>query len=510
MKTIRRHKNPTLVRSLPLDSLRNDPANPRISDPARMDLLRLSLRKLGMVQPLLATTDGMLLSGHQRRGVAIDIGFKTAPVIVVDMTEERLRGFNLSANRTSNDFSSFDTGSTAAGKLNLDEVLEAAEALPDFKGENWWALNCKPEPLAPLVVGQARRYDKKAAVMALIPYRMGVKIPVVASVSGKIVNGIHRAFAALEAGETHWPVIRIPDTHAEVAGDFLNHLSMNFHVDEDFARLLRSSAYRRPHTGSSSLLPKSYRYWANGERMLQEKDSYSVEYWRKFRDLHGSVLDFGGGLCKAAPFLRGKGIEATSFEPYMIDPDATTNVGVPSPEYSRKQARRFLGEISDPKRRFDSIFLSSVVNSVPFARDRLCVLAVVHALCSRTTVVYGTFRNMVDFDNQYIGLRTPRVFTFDSEPGVHLGDFAFRPKIQKHHTEEEARDMFGKFWKDIALSPEGHVTFFRLRAPVGVNLKVLATALELEFDLPYRSGETMNLVKEARVAFEKRLMVKLP
>lgn len=507
-KAILRRSPPAYVKNVAISSVFKDESNPRKSDPARMGLLRLSLKKLGFIQPLFVTKSGMLLSGHQRTTVSNEIGFKTVPTVVVDLTEEQIRGVNLVFNRATNDFTAFDTGSKAAGRLDLEQVIAAAEALPDFESENWFALNCKTEPLAPLVAGQAERYDKKAANMALVPYRMGIKIPVVASASGAIVNGVHRAFAALEAGETHWPVIRIPDAHAEVALNFLNYLSMDFHVDGDFQKLLRASAYRRPQNNRGAV-PKAMRFWANGERTLPDKDSYSTEYWRKFRDLHGhNVLDFGAGLGKAAPYLQTKGINALDFEPYRIDPEG--EAGFPSPSYSREQAKRFLKLISDPKLKFDSIFLCSVLNSVPFLRDRMCVLAIVHALSTRATVVYGTCRDISDYNYEYGGIRNANYFTFDSEPGVRLGDFMGNPKLQKFHTQAEAKSMFETLWKGTQFWPGGNVFYFKLTAPKGINPKVLAEALEFEFgQLPFKDGTTMGLEKEAREAFSKRLMTKV-
>jgi hypothetical protein len=499
---------PALVKNTPISVVYKDPTNPRKSDPARMGLLRLSLKKLGFIQPLFVTADGMLLSGHQRTTTALELDFKNVPTIQVALTEEQTRGINLVFNRATNDFTAFDTGSKAAGKLDLGEVISAAEALPDFEGENWFALACKAEKLAPLVAGQAERYDKKAANMALVPYRMGIKIPVVASETGAIVNGVHRAFAALEAGETDWPVIRIPDAHAEVALNFLNYLSMDFHVDGDFQKLLRASAYRRPQNNRGAV-PKAMRFWANGERTLPDKDSYSAEYWRKFRDMHGPVLlDFGAGLGKAAPYLRTKGIDAHDFEPYRIDPQA--EAGVPSPTYSREQAKRFLNLISDHKVKFNSIFLCSVLNSVPFLRDRMCVLAIVHALSTRATVIYGTCRDISDYNYEYGGIRNANYFTFDSEPGVRLGDFMGNPKLQKFHTQDEAKTMFSTFWKSSQFWAGGNVFYFKLGAPLGVNVKALGEALDFEFGtLPFKDGSTMGLAKEAREAFGKRLMTKV-
>lgn len=498
-----------MVRNAPREGLTPDRTNPRKADPARTGLLRLSIRKLGFIMPLFVDSNsGLLLSGHQRLGVSGELEISQVPVMSVAVKEADIKGVNILFNRATNDFTAFDTGSKAHGKLDLTAVLDAAEALPDFEGENWFAVNCKNEPLAPLVEGQAERYDKKATNLAISVWRMGIRIPIVVSESGQVVNGIHRAFGALEVAETHWPVIRIPDAHAEVALNFLNYLSMDFHVDDDFQKLLRYSAYRRPQNNRGAV-PKAMRFWGNGHRTLPDRESYSVDYWRKFRDIHGqTILDFGSGLSQAAPYLQTKGINALDFEPFRIDPDS--GVGVPSPTYSRQQAKRFLDAVSDPRIRFDSIFLCSVLNSVPFATDRMCVLAIVHALSSRATAVYGTCRDISDYNYEYGGIRNANYFTFDSEPGVRIGDVMRNPKLQKFHTQDEAKVMFSKFWKSIEMWPGGNVFYFKLSAPISFNPKVVGQALEMEFNLPYADGSTMNLVKEAKAAFSKRLGVTIP
>lgn len=498
-----------LVRSVAVSSLVPDQSNPRKADPARLGLLRLSIAKLGFIQPVFADRKtGLLLSGHQRTTVAKELGKTTMPVCYLDMEQKDIRGSNVLFNRATNDFAAFDTGSKAQGRLDLATVIEAAEALPDFEGEDWLALHAKEVPLARYLDGQAHRYDKKAVNLASTMAGMGIRIPIVVSKSGQVVNGIYRAFASAESGEPTWPVIEVPEAMAEVALSFLNYLSMDFHVDEDFKALLRHSAYRRPQNNRGAV-PKAMRFWANGERTLPDKDSYSVDYWRKFRDLHGAtVLDFGSGLSKAAPFLRTKGVNALDFEPFLIPPDAESQV--PSPEYSRQKAREFLQSISDPRLKFDSIFLCSVLNSVPFLEDRLCVLAIVHALSTRATTVYGTCRDISDYNYEYGGIRNANYFTFDSEPGVRLGDVMRNPKIQKFHTQDEAKQMFTRFWKDVAFWPGGNVFYFRLRAPIGFSPKVIGQALEFEFNVPYADGSTMCLAAEAKAAFSKRLMVTVP
>lgn len=490
-------------------SLTPDQTNPRKPDPARLGLLRLSIAKLGFLMPVFASkATGLLLSGHQRQTVSKELELAQIPVLYVDIDEKDIAGVNILFNRTTNDFGAFDTGAAARDKLDLDAVIAAAEELPDADPDHPFAINCKMEDVTEIAKQNADKFNDKAANQVQAIMRMGIRIPAVVSESGVIVNGVHRIFAALAQGEKYYPVVRIPDQIASVATNFLNYLSMDFHVDHDFEKLIRYSAYRRPQN-NRGVVGKSYRFWANGCRTLPDAESYSPEYWQNFRELHGhTLLDFGAGLAKVAPYLNTKGFDAYDFEPFLIDPDSGS--GVPSPAYSKQQARRFLDFIANPKLKFDSIFLSSVLNSVPFAKDRLCVLAIVHALCSRGTVVYGTCRDISDFNYEYGGIRKANYFTFDTEPGVRVGDVMRNPKIQKFHTQEEAREMFGRFWKDIEFWPGGNVFYWRVKAPMGFNKQALGEALAFEFDLPYADGTTLGLVEVAKEAFSRRLGVKIP
>ena len=502
-----------MVVNTPVKKLSPDRLNPRRPDQARLGLLRLSLAKLGFIMPVYATPKGMLLSGHQRLTVASSMGIKALPTVTLSLKDSDIQGINILFNRGTNDFNAFDTGKKSQDRLGLEDVIASAENLPDFSGEEWYALNCKELPISALGKDLSDRYDKKATCLAESLRKMKVQIPIVVSESGRVVNGVHRLFCAKEAGLSTWPTITIPDDIAEVATNFLNYLSMDFHVDEDFAKMMRYSAYRRPQNNRGSV-PKAYRFWANGSRTLMDRDSYSPTYWRNFRDIHGhSILDFGAGLCKVKPFLEQRGMVCSEFEPYRIDPDSESHA--PDAAYSKKMAKVFLDDVASG-RVFDSIFLASVLNSVPFPRDRMVVLAIVHALSSKSTTIYGTCRDISDFNYEYGGIRNANFFVFDSEPGVRLGDVMRNPKVQKFHTQEEADMMFKRLWDSRDFWPGGNVFFYRLRNPKEINYSVLSAAIEIEFNLPYApddanpTGSTMDLVEEAKKAFGKRLGVALP
>lgn len=510
-KRIGRTRRPTEGLTLvPPEDLTPDKKNPRKPDQARLGLLQLSIQKLGFLMPLFREKkSGLLLSGHQRQTVSLLLKEPVVPVIDIDVDEDDILGINLQFNRLTNDFNAFDTGKGAQSRMNIQQLIEMAETLPEREPGKHFAVDFKVEDVRGLTSGIAHLYDKKSVFAAGSFQKKGIRIPAVVSESGKVVNGVHRVFAAVEQGDGTWPVVRIPDSYADVALAFLNYLSMDFHVDEDFKDLLRAGAFRRV-SNNKGLVPKSYRFWANGCRTLLDRDSYTTEYWQNFRQLHGhNILDFGAGLCKVAPCLREKGMNAIDFEPYQVDPE--TQRGEPDIEYSRMRARQFLDAIADPNLQFDSIFLSAVLNSVPFPEDRLKVLAIVNALCSRQTKVYGTYRHISDFDYEYGGVRTAGFFVFDSEPGVRLGDIASRPKIQKFMDEAEADGYFKRFWLTTEHWKGGNVRYYMLSNPRGPSMAALGQSLDFEFgELPFRNGERMGLAKEARKAFESRLQRKIP
>ena len=483
------------------DEIFPDRSNPRKSDPTRAHLLELSIRKLGFIQPIFVNTDGMILSGHQRYDVSTSkLGYEEFPVIEVDLKGKDVKGVNVMFNRATNDFTAFETGSSSAEKIDIAELMMQAEALPDAEYD--WAYDCEVKSIEGLAQGLGDKHNRKSILTASSLRRKGVYIPIVVSEDGRVINGIHRLFDARHEGLTEWPIITIPDDVADLAVNMLNYLSMDYEVDGEFAELLRYSAYRRPQNNRGKLA-KAFRFWANGNRTLPDSESYSKEYWQKFRSMHGGfVCDFGAGLCNAAPYLERKGIECLDFEPFRIDPSSDSKK--PDPDYSRHMAREFLQTFAEEDRDLGSIFLCSVLNSIPFPRDRQCVLAIVHAMCGFRTGVYGTCRDISDFNYEYSGIRNASYFVFDSEPGVRLGDAISNPKIQKFHTQDEFKHIASFFWSKVETWSGGNVFYWKATAPKRVNKNALREALEFEFDLPFSDGSRMGLAEEAIQAFEQR------
>lgn len=486
--------------------LRLDETNPRKADAARMSLLRLSIAKLGFVMPLYATSDGMLLSGHQRTTVTDSLKINVLPVEFIDIDPDKIRGINIVFNRATNDFGALDTGKSASSKINIQELIAELEQLPSLTPRQWPVLKVQEMDIKRFAKTISEHYDKKAVVVANNLIRMGIKIPIVVSKSGRVINGKARIFSALENETSTWPTVTIDDKVADLAEKLLNYLSMDFEVSKDMANLLRSCAFRRPQNARGSV-PKAMRFWASELRTLSDKDAYSNAFWCQWRKYHGrTVLDFGSGLSKSAAFLRKRGVDAYDFEPYMID--MSKNKSQPDLAYSRTRAKNFLDNVATGIH-FDSIFLCSVLNSVPFAEDRLKVLCIVHALCGFSSRVYGTCRDISDHEYEYSGIRQANYFVFDSEAGVRIGDYMSNPKIQKFHTKEEAADMLSRFWEKYIFYNGGNVFYFEASCPKRPNYKALIESLKFEFNLPFKGGESLDLADYALRCFGERLGVDL-
>lgn len=93
---------------VPIENLKPSTYNPRkISDKALADL-KESLRRYKMVDPLIVNglpeRKGIIIGGHQRYRAAKELGYKTVPVVYVELDEVRERELNLRLNRNTGEW----------------------------------------------------------------------------------------------------------------------------------------------------------------------------------------------------------------------------------------------------------------------------------------------------------------------------------------------------------------------------------------------------------------------
>ena len=501
------------IKLVPLAELNPSAYNPRIADPMRLDLIELSLRKLGFVLPVFADATGEILSGHQRHLVATRMGLSAMPVIFTRPLDlAKRKSINIAFNRGTNDMAAVDTPASMTEALHRADVFGMAQQLPDRSGADLFpcmsAVTVKVRDLATVNNGRWVQYAKNTA-RALACH--GVTMPIVCTRNNVVVNGIGRLEYAAEKGIETAQVVYITEAERDFTYAMLNYLTMDFNIHERYEDLLRYNSFRRSR-GVRSYLGRCFTFPLLGRKSSNTFDVTepgSQALWVK--TFGKTVLDFGAGTLSETRILQGVGVDCVPFEPYRLDGNTIDRAK------SVATTQDFFARVADGTQ-FDSIFLSAIMNSVPFYQDRVHILRIIAALCGPRTRVYAVSSSTrqtgyrltagAQHLNKYDASRLQ--FRLDYEPRVTIGDFSETPKVQKYHTPEEWYELWKQQFENVKVTESANNVECICGKPIKPSDEDLICALCFEFDLPYPDGSRMNLAKEALAAFSQRLNRQLP
>ena len=490
--------------------------NPRDTDPYRLQLIKDSLSRLGWLLPVYGTKskDGTfeLISGHQRSLAASEMGYTSVPFVELpEMTLNQRKAINILFNRGTNDFGPLENSSTALDQFKshsqeYDELLLSIPAQLDF----YPCLNTRRFDLKKVWDINAKYSINYARNTARALTREGVIMPIVLEADTlEVVNGIGRVQYLLEKGIAEYDVVFLNKEQAKLARISLNLISMSFSLEKHYEDHLRHSSFRRSRV-TRKTLGRGFCFTMLKARRLGDFDILNSEDKKKWTAIHGqNILDFGAGHLFESQLLSKAGFNVASFEPYRVIADTI------SKEESMKCIDLFLERL-DSGMRFDSIFISSVFNSVPFRSDREHIVQICSALCDKKTRLFVSA--MHETHNGHITAGVVEKFNeenskairfkLDYETGIVLGDFNSAPKVQKYHTNEELYEVIKTGFGSVSVKLLGVSCCAIASSPIWTASK-LRSALEFEFNLPYPDGSRMDRVDRAIEVFEKRLGITL-
>jgi hypothetical protein len=356
--------------------------------------------------------------------------------------------------------------------------------------------------------GNSGRWIPYAKNVAVSLRKRGVVMPVIVDPDGIVINGIGRLQDAAERDVQSLKFIHLDALEARFASLTLNLLSMDFAVEDKYADLLRFNSFRRARRVRVGL-GRGFVFRLVGNKPAHTFDHNSPEEIKRWKAEHGwNVVDFGAGHLHGTDILRSMGIRVSPFEPYRMAAD-TQDI---DKQMSLDLARKFLADVASGLR-FDSVFISSVLNSVPFEQDRRHIVKICSALCGPKTRCYAVassdqqtgFKNITSKflnDSESGHIRVPLQY----EPGIVMGDIAEMPKVQRYHTPEQFYQLFKSAFAQVKTGYDTGTNVFAV-AKGFLGVEGLRQALEFEFDLPYPDGTTMGLATEAIDAFSARLGV---
>ena len=501
------------MKLVPINEINPSAYNPRKADPKRLEILSLSLRKLGWLLPIYVDKNGEILSGHQRHHVAKQLGLTHVPVAFTKPFDLKTRkAINIVFNRGTNDLKRQDTPDNITEALSRIDLEQLAKTVPDkdlSSSKLARCLNAQNVPLEILLEANRGRWVTYTRNLAKTLKRRGIEMPIIATRDGKVVNGIGRLQVAAENKYKTIPVVWITQQEAALSDAMLNLLSMDFDIHSRYKDLLRYNSFRRARR-TRELLGRGFVFHVGGAKSRWDVTKRANQ--NKWKQIHGkSILDFGAGHLTETKILRSIGCDVTPFEPYRLGADSNINK-----EESILLARKFLKAVADGKQ-WSSIFISSVLNSVPFESDRRHIACICAALCSDNTKLFAVASSIkqTDWKNtlgaDFISETNAGniAFKLDYEPGIKIGEISDTPKVQKYHTQREFYYLFKEFFARVKVTEAVNNVQAVCTQIKDVNPDLLRQAIEYEFNLPYPDGSTMGLVDEALESFNKRLNLSL-
>lgn len=496
-----------------IDKLSAWDKNPRERDPYRFEWVKMSLAKFGFVLPVYAREDGLLYSGHQRTSAARELGFTSVPVVYLphgDRKSERL--LNVLFNLCTNDHA---TKADFGKKMVMDlESLEQFISLPNTTD----LYPCLRQQELPSSTFWSQLTEDKVSYMtkmfAQILFDLGVVMPVVTDSAGSIINGYARLKAATVYRIVTYPVVQVAD-NADALRVFLNKISMSFDLKKAFGEELRYNSFRRARNEHQrQFLGGGFWTWVFQSDVQKHGIGWARknlvhmqgEILQRWIAKHGTtVVDFGAGRMPNTEKLKAVGINCIPFEPYAMKP-GTEQISLSA---ARIITRNFL-RVLESQTNIDSIFCSSVFNSVPFAEDREHLMVLFQALCYRGATLYlytrsdaplasGVFANSTNRNG-----RKQMAILLDSEPGTYIGEIVKTPKIQKLYSKDELIAAGRRYFHSVRFHPaDGSNIGIECAGSRSINPSALIEAIKFEFDLPYPGDRRMDLVDEALDAFSQ-------
>lgn len=498
-----------------------DHLNARKRDDGRLLALMASLSRFGHVLPVVVSDDGLIVSGHQRSEAARRLGATKVPVLRTKSMPELERASRLLLlNLATNDSQGRLNFRQLGDDLDPSDLAERLRMLPEIDvddPDHWPCMSTEEVPLTAIVEDNQEVIPGERGfegAWTLSRGRYGLRLPIVVDKAGKVVSGRLRLSAAMWGRYETWPVVRVEQIDTDLLSACLNDLSMSYDL-EGYQDTLRSSVWLN-HLWNRRHLGQGFIHWTAPGLPSNKFDVLDPEVAARFRAIHGNYLaDIGAGHMNETALLNKAGFRCVAFEPYLLDKSSTPNL-----ETTRRMVGVFLAEIARGDA-FDSVFLSSVLNQVPFETDRFRVLTLVHALCGPSTVAYiSTMHRGEPSWKAYQaerqrairrdGYRQVDLLVEGMEEGTYVSSMAAgRAMVQKFHTAEELRHLTSQLWRDVQIDQATKHLHVRAARPKPINPTLVRKMIEHEFNLPWPGGERLGMVAEATAAFEQRLGISL-
>lgn len=435
-------------------------------------MLQESIKKFGIIKPLIVNGDNnVLTAGHQRTRAIKSLGIRTAPVIKINgiKIQDEIK-FNLFHN-------SIET--------NKSKVTISGGNLP----LGYSVINCHDINYA---------QNENATIVAEIGrliLRYGEWGSIVADQNGNVILNSDYAVAARQLN-VDVICYTVKNDQAEELKKYLSIEYGEYNYDA-----LGVKSYNQ-------LYCQMRRLSKNPNAKKMNKSSLYENYVLPRIDKSMRIIDFGAGLCGYANMLKNNGYAIFPYEPnYQTK---TNNIDITA-------VVKMIHEIeSDVKSNglFDVVVLDSVLNSVVSTEVENFVIAVCNSLLKSTGTLYISTRNLgaaqskMNFSksntakNRNIEFFDKENFTATFRNGVWT--------MQHFHDFNTLKTLLAPYFNSVEtfVTKTGSNIYAVCKLPKSIDMDFVKKALEFEFNMEYPNNYRHNQHTELVKAIIKELEVR--
>lgn len=429
--------------------------NPRKLEESKFIKLQESIKKFGMIKPLIINGDnGVLTAGHQRTRAMKAVGLKYAPVIKICgiKIQDEIK-FNLFHN-------SIETNKSRVTINNLSRkngyCIVKSESLKVYKNENATVV----KEIGHLIM----KYGEWGSVIA--------------DASGNVIVNSDYAVAAKQLGKDIICYV-VENEHRKEICDI-----MAIDYGEYNYEALGIKSYNQLYCQMTRLSEHS--------KKKMNKSSTYENFVLPILKASDRILDFGAGKCAYANLLRCKGYNIFPYEPNFQN--EKNNIDIKTVV---KQIKAIEKDVSE-NGLYDIVVLDSVFNSVVNNEVENYVAAVCAAFLKQDGKFITGTRNLAviegkaRFAKSNAKTRSLEFLDKDNYSATFRGGVW---TMQHFHTLETLKELLERYYYDVSVfcGKKSQSNIYAVcKKPKPIDLDYLATALEFELNMEYPNNYKHN------------------
>ena len=442
------------IERVPIESVTGSEYNPRSITDEALEKLQYSIKRFGMVKPLIVNaTNNVITAGHQRRKAAAAIGLKELPCIRINspnLQDEIL--FNLMHN-------SIETSKTS---VRLDEFNEGGyHYCPSDK------IHIDSEPKNVLVCSEITK----------LLSRYGEWGSVVTDGDGNVILNAEYAYCSKKLGYGVL-VYAIPNEDVVEFRECMGIEYGKYNFDN-----LGVKTYHQ-------FLAQPKRLSTDGRQantsVLYEK--HIIPYLQKT----DSVIDIGAGRMAYVKLLKSKGYNMHAYEPSLMVKGA-----------NKLDMKGIIANILNAEKKvkrdglFDWCVLEAVINSVVDDDFEKAVLTTCNAVLKSTGTLITCTRNIAYVEKAYdktkLSAGAGDCLWYLDDKNYTLGVTNGIVFKQKFHTKESYVELLEQYFNEVkVLSCTAGYIYCACSQPKQLPLETYEEYLEKELNIEYPNGFKHN------------------